>query len=263
MHPLTLALWGWAGMAVVMLLLYLLARVRKDAGIVDVGWSAGVGALAVWYAAWGAGDPVRRVLLAVLAGVWGLRLAGYLLVNRVLSPGEDGRYAMLREKFGRRAETFFLGFFQVQALWAVLFSVPFLPVAFHAGPFPTVWDVCGIIVWGVAVAGESLADRQLARFRDRPGSSGRTCREGLWRYSRHPNYFFEWVHLFAYVFLAMGAPWWPVAFAGPIVMLVFLYKITGIPYTEKRALASRGDEYRRYQQTTSAFVPWPPREDPY
>ena len=121
-------------------------------------------------------------------------------------------------------------------------------------------DYVGLGVWCVAVCGEGLADWQLARFRRRPDSKGRTCREGLWRYSRHPNYFFEWIHWFAYVFLALGSPYVWVALCGPVVMLLFLFKLTGIPYTEKRALASRGEDYRRYQQTTSAFFPWPPKE---
>jgi len=151
-------------------------------------------------------------------------------------------------------------FFQVQALWSVLFSLPFLPVAFSRAAAPAWYDVAGVAVWLVAVGGEAVADRQLARFRRRPDSGGTTCREGLWRYSRHPNYFFEWVHWFAYVFLALGSPYVWVALWGPVVMLLFLFKLTGIPYTEKRALASRGEDYRRYQQTTSVFVPWPPKE---
>lgn len=133
------------------------------------------------------GDPVRRVLLAVLGGAWGLRLSGYLLKNRVLTGEEDGRYQMLREKWGRQAQWFFLVFFQIQAVWAVMFAVPFLPVVFSMVPALGWWDIAAVAVWLVAVGGESLADWQLARFRANPENCGKTCREGLWRYRRIPH----------------------------------------------------------------------------
>jgi steroid 5-alpha reductase family enzyme len=216
--------------------------------------------LALFYSALGSGDPARRALLALLAGGWGLRLAWYLLSNRVIRRPEDGRYQMLRRRWGDRAERNLAVFFQVQAFWAVLFSIPFLPAAFSATRLSWL-DLAGAAVWATAVGGEWTADRQLARFREDPANAGRTCRAGLWRYSRHPNYFFEWIHWFAYPLLAFGSPWWWVSLAGPMVMLVFLLRITGIPYTEKCALESRGDDYRRYQRTTSAFIPWFPKEE--
>jgi steroid 5-alpha reductase family enzyme len=165
---------------------------------------------------------------------------------------------MLRESWGQRAQAFFFWFFQVQALWTAMFSIPFLVVAFNDAPAPSPWDIAGIAAALVAIAGESLADAQLARFRADGKNKGRTCRAGLWRYSRHPNYFFEWIHWWAYVLLAVGSSCWWAALSGPAIMLLFLYKVTGIPYTEKRALASRGEDYRRYQETTSAFIPWFP-----
>ena len=112
----------------------------------------------------------------------------------------------------------------------------------------------------MAVLGETIADRQLARFRADPENRGKTCNQGLWRYSRHPNYFFEWIHWFAYIFLAVGSPHWWLALLGPLVMAVFLLKITGIPYTELQSLKSKGESYREYQRTTSAFIPWFPKK---
>ena len=100
-------------------------------------------------------------------------------------------------------------------------------------------------VWLVSVGGESLADAQLARFRANPANRGKTCRSGLWRYSRHPNYFFEWLHWFAYVLLAAGSPLHWLAWSGPVVMYVFLRWISGIPWTEQQALRSRGEDYAR------------------
>jgi steroid 5-alpha reductase family enzyme len=260
MNPLLLALIGWAAMGAVMVVLSLVQRATKDAGVVDVGWAGGVGALAVFYAVMADGDTSRRLLLGILAGLWSFRLAGFLLKDRILAGDEDGRYRMLREKWGHRTQRNLFIFFQVQAFWAVLFSVPFLPVAYHDQPLLGWFDMVGIVVWVVALAGETAADRQLARFRADPANRGRTCQRGLWRYSRHPNYFFEWVHWFTYVFLAFGSPYVWLTLAGPAVMLLFLYKVTGIPYTEKQALISRGDDYRRYQETTSAFIPWVPKK---
>ena len=260
MDPLRLILIAWAAMALAMTALYLVERRTRNAGWVDVGWTFGVALAAGFYAWFGYGDPGRRVLLAALAGLWGLRLGLYLLV-RVASEPEDGRYQMLRRGLGDRTALGFFVFFQIQAFWVVMFAAPFLPVAFHKAPLLAWWDVAAICVWLVSVGGESLADAQLARFRAKPESRGRTCREGLWRYSRHPNYFFEWLHWFTYILLAIGSPYFWVTLAGPVLMFVFLYKVTGIPYTEKRSLESRGEDYRSYQRTTSAFIPWFPKKE--
>ena len=113
----------------------------------------------------------------------------------------------------------------------------------------------------VAVLGERVADRQLARFRSNPENKGKTCRTGLWAYSRHPNYFFEWLLWFSFPLLAVGAGWWSAAaWFGPLLMLTFLFRFTGIPLTERQALRSRGSDYRRYQREVSAFVPWFPKQ---
>lgn len=260
MKPWQVILTGWAAMALVVLVFYFVQRRTKNAGIVDFVWAAGVGGLALFYAAAASGAPARRILLASFAAIWSFRLASYLLVDRVLGKPEDGRYQMLRQNWGDKAFPFFLAFFQIQALWAVMFSIPFLPVVYSQDTLGGL-DLLAVLVWLIAVGGETLADRQLARFRADPKNRGKTCRTGLWRYSRHPNYFFEWIHWFTYVCLGLNSPYWLVTLMGPVVMLLFLYKVTGIPYTEKRALQSRGDDYRRYQQTTSAFIPWFPKRE--
>lgn len=227
----------------------------RDATTVDFGWSLLVGLGAVGAALVSDGDVVRRLVVGAMAAAWAARLAFYLLNDRVLAGrGEDGRYRALREQWADSASRNFLVLYLAQAVIAALFVVP-IAAAMRGGP-PDGWAVAGVVVWAVAVLGEMAADRQLAAFRTDPGNRGAVCRAGLWRYSRHPNYFFEWLHWWAYVLIGHGAL---LTLLGPVVMFVFLFRVTGIPHTERQALRSRGDAYREYQRTTSAFVPWPPR----
>ena len=251
---------GWAIVALAMVWAWDWQRRHRDAGIVDVCWSAAMGFLAIWCAFWAEGDVARRLLVGVLGGAWAARLAWHIATDRVLGKPEDGRYQRLRAHWGERAQPMFFLFFQAQALAAAVFALPFLAAASAANPPPGWALVTAVFVWLVAVVGETVADRQLAAFRADPANKGKTCREGLWRYSRHPNYFFEWLHWFTYPLLAWGEPWAvAVALLGPAAMLATLLKGTGIPYTEMQAAASRAD-YRDYQATTSMFIPWPPKE---
>jgi len=252
----TIVLLGWSILAVALSGLWLRQLKTKNATSVDVAWSAGLAFLALLYPWFGDGDIWRRVLVSALGAVWAFRLAWYLLTDRVLKhTDEDGRYKAMRAELGPRAPLVFFLFYQGQAAVAVLFSLPML--AAMQGPSLGPFAVLGIVVWIGAVTGESIADAQLARFRADPANKGLACRDGLWWYSRHPNYFFEWVHWWAYVLIGEGAA---LTWLGPVMMLVFLFRITGIPHTERQALRSRGDAYRHYQETTSVFFPWPPKE---
>lgn len=256
----TLISTGWIAMAAVMAVLWVVQRRIRDAGVVDVGWSWGVGALGATWAALADGLPERRLLVALLVGAWSARLGWHILTDRVLAGCEDGRYARMREDWGDAFDRRMLGFFQAQGVLAVVFALPALVAATVGRPSLGALDALAVIVWAVAVGGEGLADRQLARHKTDPANRGRTCRRGLWRYSRHPNYFFEWLHWWSYAVLAVGSPWWWVPVAAALLMLYFVVLVTGIPPTERRALESRGEDYRRYQRETSAFVPWFPKE---
>lgn len=249
-----------AGVAVAGLLLQVtlwLVQLRtRNAASIDLGWAVLVGAGSLVAAATGSGAPARRLVVAILAGLWALRLAGYLLRDRVLTGLEDGRYRALREHWGDAAPRNLLAVYLAQLPVAAIFLVPIV-TAMHGGALDA-WAVLGVLVWLGAAAGEAIADRQLARFRADPRHRGEVCRAGLWRYSRHPNYFFEWLHWWGYVLIGHAAP---LTFVGPAAMLLFLFRITGIPYTEQQALRSRGDAYRDYQRTTSVFFPWPPTRE--
>ena len=171
------------------------------------------------------------------------------------------RLRLAAERLGHRVQPFMFAFFQIQALWGLLFALPMWAAASALGAALAWHDWAGLAVWLLAMGGESVADRQLARFRADPTNRGQVCTVGLWGWSRHPNYFFEWVHWFAYVLIGIGSPHWWVTLAGVAVMYLFLTRVTGIPWTEQQALRSRGDAYRHYQQTTPAFFPRPPRAD--
>ncbi len=249
---------GWLIMMVAMAALWEVQRRYGKAGIVDILWAAGVGALAVLFAVAGPGYPPRRLLIGLLAGGWSLRLTAYLLV-RVLGMSEDGRYEKMKQEWGDRAQTYLFAFFQMQAFWSMLFAAPMLVAAGNAVAPLNGWAAAGAVMFVIAVFGESTADRQLQAFRSRASNKGKVCRDGLWRYSRHPNYFFEWLHWWAYVLIGWQAPHGWATLFGPAAMLFFLFKITGIPPTEANALRSRGDAYREYQRTTSVFFLWPPK----
>jgi steroid 5-alpha reductase family enzyme len=247
----------WLAAAVMMTLGWRWQRRHSNAGIVDVLWSIGLACSAVANGILGAGAMTPRLLVALLGGLWGARLAGHLWI-RVFSEPEDGRYRALRAHWGNSPLRWF-GLFQFQALLIALFSVPFAAAA--ANPTTHIGSLAlALALWNVSVLGESIADHQLARFRAVAANRGRTCRSGLWRYSRHPNYFFEWLHWFSYVALALGcaALWY--SLAGPVLMYVFLRWISGVPYTEAQALRTRGNDYRDYQRTTSMLIPWLPRK---
>jgi steroid 5-alpha reductase family enzyme len=246
----------WLLAAVMMAAGWRWQRRHDNTGIVDVLWATGLGAGAVGLAICGGGAAAPRVLLALCGGLWGARLALHLWA-RVRSEPEDGRYRNLRARWkGGQGKLF--AFFQFQALLIVLCALPFAAVARNPLQLSG-WLLSGGVIWLASVIGEGVADRQLARFRADPVNRGTTCRTGLWRVSRHPNYFCEWLHWFAYVCFAVGSPLEWLAWLGPLLMFLFLRFLTGIPWTEAQALRTRGEDYRAYQRSTPMFFPWFPR----
>ena len=247
---------GSAMLVVLMVLTWLTSERLQNAGLVDVSWSLGLVILALWYAWHGPGWMVRKWLMAAMVAFWGIRLATHLL-RRITSEPEDGRYQQLRREWqGKNASLRFLFFFEFQALLDVVLSLPMLVAALNPTPQLSALESAAVGLWLVAVIGETVADAQLAAFKRDRANRGRVCQQGLWRYSRHPNYFFEWFIWVAWMIYALASPWGWVSVICPALMLFFLYRVTGIPATEAQSLRSRGEEYARYQRTTSAFVPW-------
>ena len=242
---------------VLMALTWRLALRLGNAGIVDIAWAAGFAPVALWFAIAGTGAPARRALIAAMVVAWSLRLGGYLLL-RVSSqhPHEDRRYARLRAGWGANVSSNMLAFFQLQAALLALLSLPWLLICLNASPglHPIEW--AGALLWLLAIAGETLADLQMQRFKADPAQRGAVCQVGLWRYSRHPNYFFEWLVWVAYFLIALESPWGWLTLYCPALMLYFLLRVTGIPLTEQLSLQRYGAAFADYQRRTSAFVPW-------
>lgn len=247
----------WVLAAVTMAIAWWICRHVNNVGFVDVFWAGLMAVAALLAGAFGVGTDLSRGLVALFGSVWGTRLCLYLL-RRVLHEPEDGRYRALRTTWNDSPLRFFV-FFQMQALVVALFAIPFVAAAGNPSGRWGMATIAALFIWLLSIGGEALADRQLASFRDDPANRGKTCRAGLWAWSRHPNYFFEWLHWFAYVLLAVGSPyfWW--SWLGPVLMFAFLYRVSGIPWTEAQSLRSRGEDYRRYQNEVSAFFPWPPK----
>jgi steroid 5-alpha reductase family enzyme len=230
----------------------------RNYGFLDVAWSYGVAVLAPLYA-WNApGTGARKWLMTAIGAAWSLRLGTYIFLRLLKHhPTEDQRYEKLRQRWS--GPGMFLVFFEVQALTVAIFSLPFLFAAFNTAPLLSPLEIAGLILAVIALAGEAASDLQMHAFKSDPASKGQVCRRGLWRYSRHPNYFFESLVWWGFFLVALDAPWGWTTVVCPLLMLWFLFKVTGIPLTEEYGVRSKGDAYREYQRTTSAFVPWFPK----
>jgi steroid 5-alpha reductase family enzyme len=253
-----------AGMAAMMLAAWLTQRAVRNGGWVDVFWTFGTGTACVAAAMWPepAANGMRQLLVAGLSAVWALRLGGYV-AYRVATSSEDTRYAGLREEWGAK--------FQANMFWLVIVQAPATAIlalsvfaAGHAGAAQLgLRDALGAIVLLVAIAGEGLADEQMRRFK-RQGHHGAIMDKGLWGWSRHPNYFFEWFGWLAYPVIAFDPvePWTWTTWIAPVVMFVILRFGTGVPALEKTMLQRRGDKFRDYQKRVGAFFPLPPKGKP-
>ncbi len=255
----TLVLIGAASVALLMLVLWLIHLRTGNAAIVDAGWAGGLALLGALYAVLGGGFWLRATMIGFMSAIWGLRLAIYLLATRIIGHPEEGRYQELRRQWKTNIALKFLLFYEFQALLCVVLAVPFLMASRNPDPKISLLESAAVALWVLAMAGEALSDAQLSKFKSDSSNRGRTCHAGLWRYSRHPNYFFEWLIWVAFAMFALGSPGGFWGLLSPALILYFVLRVTGIPATEAQAVRTRGEEYRRYQQTTSAFVPWFPK----
>ena len=202
-----------------------------------------------------------RSLVAVLAGVWSIRLGGYIAHRVVSDTHEDKRYAGLRTEWGGDFQRNMYLLCIVQAPAATLLSLSIFAASHGGAPDLGLRDLLGALVLIIGIVGEGIADDQMRRFR-KTGQHGAVMDKGLWGWSRHPNYFFEWLVWLAYpvIVFDISLPWTWLSLVGPAMMFLLLRFGTGVPTLEKTMLASRGDKFRDYQKRVSAFFPRPPRK---
>lgn len=241
----------------IMALVWLWARRIKNAGVVDVFWALNFPVISLLIYWLSDGFETRKLLIGGMFLLAELRL-GLHLWQRVIGhlDQEEGRYQQLRKDWGDKATRNFFFFFQFQAISNVLLAIPFLLVMANPAPKIDAIEYVGLGIWLVAFIGEMVADKQLASFKRNPNNKGKVCDTGLWRYSRHPNYFFEWLCWMAYFVFALASPWGFVAIIGPAIILYLLLNVTGVPNNEEQNLRSKPIAYKKYQETTSAFWPW-------
>lgn len=257
MSVLQLVLICLAACCVMMIGVWIWANQIKNAGVVDIFWSYNFPIIAVILFFLGDGYDIRRMLTCAMIAIAGFRLGTHLLI-RVVShlDEEEGRYKQLRKEWAPNPDRKFFWFFQMQALSNVFLAIPFFIVVINPEPKLSVFEYCGVALWIVGFLGETLADWQLKQFKHDAANKGEVCDKGLWNYTRHPNYFFEWTMWVAYFVFALASPYGYLAVISPLVILYLLLKVTGIPATEEQSLRSKGDKFRVYQKTTSVFVPW-------
>lgn len=237
-----------------------IARSPGRSGWTDTIWSYAIGAGGV-FAALSIGGPLKRgALVATLVGLWSFRLGTHILL-RTLKGKDDPRYSELRRKWGDQWPRRLFLFLQVQALAAFLLLIAVLSAAGNPSPVFVWSDFAGALFLLAAVAGEGVADRQLRRFAANRDNEGKVNEQGLWAFSRHPNYFFEWLGWWAYPIIAIGPDgrfgWGWAALIGPALMYWLLVHGSGIPPTEAHMVRSRGEKFRSYQKRVNAFFPGP------
>ncbi len=268
--------WGGLSIWVCVTLLWLLSIRMKNVSIVDIFWGFGFVLTNALYFILGQGDPARKLLLLVLVSLWGLRLAIYL-AWRNIGKGEDFRYQQFRQDYGPQ-RYWWISYFQVFLLQGLLMWLISMPLAWgmmywhtipqmsyqlwHTGKGPNeglqALDYVGIVLWAIGLYFESVGDWQLARFKGNPENKGKVMDRGLWRYTRHPNYFGDtavWWG-FGFISLSVGGYW---AFLGTLLMTGLIIKVSGVALLEK-SLKSQKPQYAEYIRKTSAFIPWFPKQ---
>ena len=240
-----------------MVLVWLWSYIIKNAGVVDIFWSYNFPVIAIILFILAPGYQPRKYLICGMAVIAGLRLGTHLMV-RVLKHlhEEEPRYAQIRKEWGKNAEPKMFGFFQMQAVSNILLAIPFFISAMNTKTALSPLEYAGVVIWAISIIGEATADAQLAAFKKNPANKGKVCDQGLWYNSRHPNYFFQWLMWVAYFVFALASPYGYIAIISPAIILYLLLKVTGIPTTEQQSLKTKGEAFKEYQRTTSAFVPW-------
>jgi len=251
---LTIWLWGWLLVASTMLLAWIVGTLRRDVSVVDIFWGLGFVGCVWLYHLLGEGDPTRRVIVVSAVTLWGCRLSWHIF-RRGLGHGEDSRYAAIRARNGSKFWwTSFFTVFQLQAMLVWIISIPLLSAQLSDKPFGLL-GIIGAVTYLTGFLLEAISDRQLQRFRDDPSKRGQVLDRGLWRYTRHPNYFGDALVWWGLYLMAPAGAWLLIS---PLAMTWFLRRVSGVPLLEDK-LARTRPGYADYAARTNTFFPWFPR----
>jgi steroid 5-alpha reductase family enzyme len=251
--------------AVYMTAWFAVALIRKDNSIADVAWGLGF-ILVAAFTFLRRGSLARPALVTALVAIWGLRLAAHILL-RNRKRGEDPRYAAWRRKWGRSfVWRSYLQVFLLQGFFLLVISTPVILVnTFRSSSLPEgsprglgILDLIGTLVWTIGFLFEAVGDAQLTRFKRDPENRGKIMTGGLWKYSRHPNYFGESLMWWGIFLIALSLPGgWP-AIASPVLITLLLVRVSGVPLLERKYAGN--EEFQTYARRTNAFVPWFPKK---
>jgi len=259
-HPLLVSL---AVICSIMFIIWIWATSIHNYSVVDVFWAFNFAIIAgiIYFLA--DGNEKRKSIVCALAILWSLRL-GLYLTARVFShlDTEEGRYKQLRKEWSKNLNLKFFFFFQSQALSNILLALPYFIIAANKNPEISIVEYVGATLWFLSIIGEGISDWQLKQFKKKPANKGKVCSAGLWNYSRHPNYFFQFMIWISVFIFALSSPYGWVSIICPLSIGYLIFKVTGIPMTEEQSIRSKGDAYREYQRTTSVFVPWFKKQTP-
>ena len=251
---LKIILLNWLYIIILMSLVWLIYYWQKNASIIDVFWPISIAFTGLHYSFY---QPINSptLLFQLALIIWALRLAFYLFITRIIPKQKDKRYEAVSQAWTLSKNIGFFFNFQFQGLLAIIMASPFLFIAKLQAI--SLLNSVALILFIIGLTGEVLADYQLHYFKK--NKCGRVCNIGLWQYSRHPNYFFEWLIWLSFFLAAITLPWGWLSVISPLLLLFLMLKIT-IPITERASLKSRGELYQHYQQQTSLFILWPKKK---
>jgi len=240
---------------------WVVQRWTGRSGWIDTIWSFAVGFGGIAAAIFADGDFTRRMAALAVIAIWSLRLGSHIGA-RTGGGDDDPRYAKLVEEWGDRAALRLFLFLQIQALAAFILVFAVYLAATNNAAFLGMFDIVALLIAVSALCGEAVSDHQLAQFRKTPQAKTEVCETGLWRYSRHPNYFFEWLFWCCWLFFALsGSGWSWLALLAPLMMYWLLVHVSGIPPLEEHMLRSRGEKFRSLQNRVNAFFPGPRKSE--
>lgn len=239
-----------------MILCWLISLKINNYAIVDFCWSFNFFLISLYIFMFSFERNLPQILFLGMVSLWSLRLAIYLFFARVYQKEEEGRYKTLREKWKSNQALKFLGFFLLQAITNVILSITFLFVL-EVKPILSWNQIIAIVLFFIAFFGETISDLQLYIYKKDPRNSNKVLQSGLWKYSRHPNYFFEILIWFSYGLYLFHTKYEYLSFFSFLIIIFFILKVTGIPVTEEQNISSKGKEYLEYIHNTSPLIPLP------